>query len=149
MDLPHQMIFRYRLAKMKLVEQLALVTLQAARSSIDLIAIRVDTTESRFEACLKPLLQQNLPFSDLGVRPKNVHPKLAISDARNNPRTIAPLPKKTCHTTQFSGVYGSGVPIAIRGYFFVLASNSPTIFRTGPKIQLSVMTLSWSSRGLV
>src|ERR1700682_4887649 len=30
---------------------------------------------------------------------------------------------------QFGGVYGSGVPIAIKGSFFVLASNSPTIFR--------------------
>ena len=29
-DLPHQMIFRYRIAKLKLLEQLALVTLQTA-----------------------------------------------------------------------------------------------------------------------
>jgi hypothetical protein len=35
-DLPHQMIFGNRVAKMKLVEQLTLVTLQTARSWIDL-----------------------------------------------------------------------------------------------------------------
>jgi hypothetical protein len=47
-DLPHQMIFGNRVAKMKLVEQLTLVTLQTARSWIDLAEIRVNTTESRF-----------------------------------------------------------------------------------------------------
>ena len=65
--------------------------------------------------------------------------------------------KRTCQlgqprhrlAPQCGGMYGSGVPIAIRGNFFALASNSPTIFRTGPKIQLSVITLSASSRGFV
>jgi hypothetical protein len=43
---------------MKLVEQLTLVTLQMARSRIDLAAIRVKTTESRrLKACLNRLLQ--------------------------------------------------------------------------------------------
>jgi hypothetical protein len=37
----------------------------------------------------------------------------------------------------FDGTYGSGVPIAISGCFFVLASNSPTILSTGPMTQLS------------
>jgi len=51
-DLPNQMIFRNRVAKTKLVEQLTLVTLQTARSWIDLAENRVNTTESRFAACL-------------------------------------------------------------------------------------------------
>src|SRR5712671_2101648 len=46
-DLPHQVIFGDRVAKTKLVEQLTLVSLQTARSWIDLAAIRVNTTESR------------------------------------------------------------------------------------------------------
>ena len=46
-DLPHQMIFGDRIAKLKLVEQLTLVTLQTA-----LAEIRVNTTESRFEGYL-------------------------------------------------------------------------------------------------
>jgi hypothetical protein len=53
------------------------------------------------------------------------------------------------NTPQRGGVYGSGVPMEINGYFLTLASNSPTIFNTGPKIQLSVICLSCSSRGLV
>ena len=64
-DLPHQMIFGNRLAKMKLVEQLTLVTLQTARSWIDLAEIRVNVTESRFVACLNRLLQQNRHFADV------------------------------------------------------------------------------------
>ena len=59
-DLPYQMILRNRVAKTKLVEQLTLVTLQTARSWIDLAEIRVSTTESRFAAPLNRLLQQNL-----------------------------------------------------------------------------------------
>jgi hypothetical protein len=59
------MIFGNRVAKMKLVEQLTLVTLQAARSWIDLIENRVNTTESRFAICLNRLFQQNLPFTDI------------------------------------------------------------------------------------
>jgi hypothetical protein len=51
-DLPHQMIFGDRVARTKLVEQLTLVTLQTARSWIDLAEIRVNTTESRFTAGL-------------------------------------------------------------------------------------------------
>src|ERR1700756_3941379 len=43
-DLPNQVIFGNRVAKMKLVEQFTLVTLQTARSWIDLAAIRVNTT---------------------------------------------------------------------------------------------------------
>src|SRR5260370_21979644 len=34
-------------------------------SWIDLVAIRVNTTESRFEACLNRLLQQNLPLAEV------------------------------------------------------------------------------------
>src|SRR4029078_2488808 len=48
-------------------------------------------------------------------------------------------------TRHRGGIYGSGVPIAIKGCFFTLASNSPTIFSTGPEIQLSVITFSVSS----
>jgi hypothetical protein len=51
-DLPHQVIFGNCVAKMKLVEQLTLVTLQTARSWIDLTEIRVSNTESRFAAGL-------------------------------------------------------------------------------------------------
>jgi len=39
--------------------------------------------------------------------------------------------------------------MGISGNFLVLASNSPTIFSTGPMIQLSVEGLASSSRGLV
>jgi hypothetical protein len=60
-DLPHQMIFENRVAKMKLVEQSTLVTLQTARSWIDLAEIRVNTT-ARFAACLNRFLQQNRRF---------------------------------------------------------------------------------------
>jgi len=60
-DLPHQMIFGNRVAKVTLVEQLTLVTLQTARSWIDLADTRVSNTESRFAAYLNRLLQQNLP----------------------------------------------------------------------------------------
>jgi len=59
LDLAHQMIFRNSVAQMKLVEQLTLVTLQTLPSSIDL-AIRVNKTESRFEAS-----QQNLPTTEV------------------------------------------------------------------------------------
>ena len=65
-DLPHQMIFRYRVAKMKLVEQLTLVTLQTAHHGSTSPQIRLNTTESRFAACLNRLLQQNLPEADIG-----------------------------------------------------------------------------------
>ena len=51
-DLPHQMIFGNRVAKMKLVEQLTLVTLQTAHHGSTSPRIRVNTTESRFAACL-------------------------------------------------------------------------------------------------
>jgi hypothetical protein len=51
-DLPHQMIFGNCITKTKLVEQLTVVTLQTARSWIDLVENRVNTTESRFAACL-------------------------------------------------------------------------------------------------
>ena len=51
-DLPHKMIFGNRVAKLKLIEQLTLVTLQTAHHGIDLAEIRVSTTESRFAACL-------------------------------------------------------------------------------------------------
>jgi hypothetical protein len=51
-DLPYQMIFGSRLAKVKLVEQLTLVNLPTARSWIDLAEIRVTTTESRFATSL-------------------------------------------------------------------------------------------------
>jgi len=50
-DLPHHVIFGNGIAKTKLVEQLTLVTLQTARSWIDLAENRVNTTESRFAAC--------------------------------------------------------------------------------------------------
>src|SRR4030095_13939289 len=49
-DLPHQMIFGNRVAEMKLVEQLTLVTLQTAHHRSDLVAIRVNTTETRLLA---------------------------------------------------------------------------------------------------
>jgi hypothetical protein len=55
---------------------------------------------------------------------------------------IALLPVSASNTPQCGGVYGSGVPMAINGCFFTLASNSPTIFNTGPNTQLSVITLS-------
>jgi hypothetical protein len=57
------MIFRNRVAKMKLVEQLTLVTL--GPSWVDLAENRVNTTESRFVACLNRLLQQNLPTTEV------------------------------------------------------------------------------------
>src|SRR6266404_1767580 len=38
-------------------------------SWIDLVSIRVNTTESRFEACLNRLLQQNLPQPDMRSGP--------------------------------------------------------------------------------
>ncbi|KRR15042.1 hypothetical protein CQ13_37445 [Bradyrhizobium retamae] len=63
-DLSHQMIFGNRVAKMKLLEQLTLVTLSDGPSWIDLAKIRVSTTESRFAACLNRLLQQNRPQAD-------------------------------------------------------------------------------------
>jgi hypothetical protein len=59
------MIFRNRIAKTKLVEQLTLVTLLTARSWIDLAAIRVNKTESRFAAGLNRLLQQNRHVTDM------------------------------------------------------------------------------------
>jgi hypothetical protein len=58
---------RDRVAKMKLLEKLTLVTLQTAPSWVDLAEIRVNTTESRFEAFLNRLLQRNLPFVDGSV----------------------------------------------------------------------------------
>jgi hypothetical protein len=64
-DLPHKMIFGDRIAKTKLVEQLTLVTLQTARSWIDLAENRVTTTESRFVASLNRLLQQNRHETDI------------------------------------------------------------------------------------
>src|SRR6266404_6617667 len=60
-DLPHQMIFGNRAAKMKLVEQLTLVTLQTAHHGSTSPRFASDTTESRFVASLNRLLQQNLP----------------------------------------------------------------------------------------
>jgi hypothetical protein len=65
-DLPHQMVFEDHVAKMKLVEQLTLVTLQTARSWIDLTEIRVK--ESRFAARLNRLLQQNRRMVDMTGR---------------------------------------------------------------------------------
>jgi hypothetical protein len=41
---------------------------------------------------------------------------------------VALLPIQARNLGQCGGVYGSGVPMAINGYFFTLASNSPTIF---------------------
>ncbi|KRR04370.1 hypothetical protein CP49_21545 [Bradyrhizobium valentinum] len=64
-DPPHQMIFRNRVAKMKLVEQLTLVVSSDGPSWIDLVAIRVNITESRLEASLNRLLQQNPSKPDL------------------------------------------------------------------------------------
>jgi hypothetical protein len=66
-DLPNQVIFGDSVAKMKLVEQLTLVTLQTARSWIDLAENRVNTTESRFAARLNRLLQQNRHISDMSI----------------------------------------------------------------------------------
>ena len=63
-DLPHQMIFGNRVAKVKLVEQLTLFVLQTA--PLALAEIRVSRTESRFAALLNGLLQQNLPHADVG-----------------------------------------------------------------------------------
>ena len=51
-DLPYQMIFGSRFAKVKLVERLTLVNLPTARSWIDLAEIRVNTTESRVATSL-------------------------------------------------------------------------------------------------
>jgi hypothetical protein len=59
------MIFGNPVAKMKLVEQLTLVTLQTAIMDRP-AAIRLNTTESRFEASLIRLLQQNLPIAEVG-----------------------------------------------------------------------------------
>jgi hypothetical protein len=47
-DLPHQVIFGNRVAKTELVEQLT----SDGPSWIDLTENRVNTTESRFTACL-------------------------------------------------------------------------------------------------
>ena len=62
-DLPHQMIFGNRVAKVKLVEQLTLFVLQTA--PLALAEIRVSRTESWFAASLNRLLQQNLPTTDI------------------------------------------------------------------------------------
>jgi hypothetical protein len=51
-DLPYHMIFRDRVAQMKLVEQVTLVNSSDGPSWIDLAAIRVSRTESRFAAYL-------------------------------------------------------------------------------------------------
>ena len=66
------MIFRYRVAKVKLVEQLAFGHSSDGPSWIDLAAIRVNTTESRFLARLNRLLQQNRPLADIPCRGCNV-----------------------------------------------------------------------------
>ena len=63
------MIFGNRVAKVKLVEQLTLVTLQTAHHGSTSPRIRVNTTESRFADCLNRLLQQNLPIRDISARP--------------------------------------------------------------------------------
>ena len=68
-DLPNQVIFGNRVAEMKLVEQLNLGHSSDGPSWIDLAAIRVNTTESRFLACLNRLLQQNRHFSDMARCP--------------------------------------------------------------------------------
>jgi hypothetical protein len=59
-------IFGDRVAKTKPIKQLTLVTLQTARSWIDLAENPVNTTESRFDAGLNRLLQQNRGQSGLG-----------------------------------------------------------------------------------
>ena len=60
-DLPHQVILRHRVAKLKLVETVDLGHSSDGPSWIDLAEIRVNATESRFVACLNRLLQQNPP----------------------------------------------------------------------------------------
>src|SRR5580704_16065644 len=84
-DLPHQMIFRDRLAKMKLVEQLTLVTLQTAHHG---------STSSRFAStqrnhgwspvstdfCNK--IGQQQTSDDLGVRLRHARRK---TDPMNGP----------------------------------------------------------------
>ncbi len=72
LDLPHQMIFENGSAKTKLAKQLTLVTLQTARSRIDLAENRVKTTESRFVVCLNRLLQHNRPITKV-VMPTRAH----------------------------------------------------------------------------
>src|SRR5450631_4164637 len=67
-DLPHKVIFGDRVAKTKLVEQLTLVTLQTARSWIDLAKIRVSTTELRFAA--RPFLGKSGNHRDIVNLPK-------------------------------------------------------------------------------
>ena len=47
------------------------------------------------------------------------------------------------------GRYGSGVPIGISGYFFVLSSNASIIFSTGPIIHESRIVFVSSSCGFV
>jgi hypothetical protein len=106
------------------------------------------------------------PWSNLGtqcplwVKSRQTTPGLKSGNVRYCPKADIPLQLiDVCYTQardngrvsarHRGGAYGSGVPIAIKGYFFTLASNSPTILRTGPKIQLSVITLSASSRGFV
>jgi hypothetical protein len=49
------------------------------------------------------------------------------------------------HLTHRGGVYGSGVPSLIAGYFLRLSSNSPTIFTTGSATQLLYAPTSRSS----
>jgi hypothetical protein len=63
-DLPHQLIFRNRVAKMKTGRTVGLARSSDGPSWIHLAEIRVNTTESRFAAYLNRLLQQNLPLPD-------------------------------------------------------------------------------------
>src|SRR3954447_24865853 len=116
------MSFGYRLAKMKLVEQLTLVTLQTAHHG---------STSPRFAST-----QRNH-----GSLPASTDFCNKICQEQTFYHCFL-----ACNHGQFGGVYGSGVPIAINGCFFTLTSNSPIIFSTGPITQLSVICLSVSSR---
>src|SRR5579859_2287712 len=62
-------------------------------SWIDLAAIRVDTTESRLEACLNRLLQQNRPVAELS-RPLTEWPRTVST----SPCTLL-QPKRRSSTT--------------------------------------------------
>ena len=56
-DLPHQMIFRYRVRQDETRRTVDLGHSSDGPSWIDLAEIRVNTTESRFVTCLNRLLQ--------------------------------------------------------------------------------------------
>jgi hypothetical protein len=68
-DLPYQMIFGYRVTKMKLVEQLTLVTLLTAHHGSTSPRF-ASTQRTRFAIGLNRLLQQNRYLADISLPAK-------------------------------------------------------------------------------